>query len=246
MNQSLKGRVIAVAGATGAAGHAVVHRLARAGATVACADIDARRLDSLADSVRRAVPGATVVGQVVDLLDPQAAHDWADHIEAEHGRVDGLLHLVGGWRGGKKFMDTDLSDWDFLQDMLVRTLQHTSLGFHDALRRSDAGRFAIVSQSGAHKPTAGNAAYAAAKAASESWTLAMADSFAKLAGEEELQAAATIFVIKALLTDEMRQAKPEAKFPGFTHVDELADAMAELWTKPANELNGTHLWLTPR
>ncbi len=42
----------------------------------------------------------------------------------------------------------------------------------------------LVSQSGATKPTAGNAAYAAAKAAAEAWTLALADSFRKAGGDD--------------------------------------------------------------
>lgn len=246
----LEGRVVAVAGATGAAGRATVRRLAAAGATVACAGTDARRLDLVLDATRRAVPGSIVVGQVLDLLDPQAAGDWADHVEAEHGSVDGLIHLVGGWRGGKKFADTDLSDWDFLHDQLVRTLQHTSLAFHDALLRSPAGRFAIVSATAAAKPTAGNAAYATAKAAAEAWTLAVADSFRTLAEADPAlspqRAAAAILVIKALVTSEMREAKPNAKFAGFTDVDDLAESVVDLWNRPATDLNGQHLWLTPR
>ena len=254
----LEGRVVAVAGATGMAGRATVLRLAAAGATVACSGTDARRLDVVLDATRRAVPGAVVVGQVLDLLDPQAAGDWADHIEAEHGGVDGLIHLVGGWRGGKKFTDTDLSDWDFLHDQLVRTLQHTSLAFHDVLRRSPAGRFAIVSASAVARPTAGNAAYATAKAAAETWTLALADSFRGLALAEaaadpeadpalyQQRTAAAILVIKALVTPEMREAKPNAKFAGFTDVADLAETVADLWNRPATDLNGQHLWLTPR
>ncbi|TDT95904.1 short subunit dehydrogenase [Streptomyces sp. 846.5] len=244
----MQGRVVAVAGATGSAGRATVRALAAAGATVACAGTDPRRLDALLDATRRAVPGATVVGQVLDLLDPQAAGDWSDHIEAEHGTVDGLIHLVGGWRGSKKFTDIDLSDWDFLHDQLVRTLQHTTLGFHDALLRSPQARFAVVSAAGAAKPTAGNACYATAKAAAETWTLSLADSFRTLVAAEEQpeRAAAVILVIKALVTDEMRAAKPNAKFAGFTHVDDLATTITDLWNRPAADLNGQHLWLTPR
>jgi len=260
---ALAGRVIAVAGASGAAGRATLRRLAKAGAVLAAAGRDPQRLDAVVEATRTAVPGARIEGQDVDLLDPQAARDWADDVEERHGRVDGLLHLVGGWRGGKVFDDSALADWDLLQDQLVRTVQHTSLAFHEPLLRSPQGRFAIVSAAGAAKPAAGNAAYAAAKAAAEAWTGALADSFAKHAAAAASQApaseppaipgtpsgpsaAAVILVVKALLTPEMRAAKPEAKFSGFTHVDELAEALAGLWDRPAADLNGTHLWLTPR
>jgi NAD(P)-dependent dehydrogenase (short-subunit alcohol dehydrogenase family) len=247
-DRPLDGHVIAVAGASGGAGRATLLRLARGGATLSAADTDAARLEAALDATRAAVPGARISGQVLDLLDPQAARDWADHVQSEHGRVDGLLHLVGGWRGSKTFRDTDLADWDLLEDLLVRTLQHTSLAFHDALLGSPHGRFAVVSAAAASQPTAGNAAYAAAKAAAEAWTRALADSFAKETTGQDGRpaAAAVILVVKALLTPEMRAAKPDAKFAGYTPVAELADAFADLWTRPADELNGQHLWLTPR
>lgn len=245
---ALTGKVIAVAGASGPAGQAVVRRLAAGGATVVAADIDPQRLDAALQAVRTDVPGAKVSGQVIDLLDPQEVHDWADHLEAEHGQVDGLFHLVGGWRGSKTFFDTRIDDWDFLHDTVVRTLQHTSLAFQPALVRSASGRYAMVSAAAAHKPTAGGAAYAAAKAATEAWTLAMADSFKKetTAEDGEPTAAAAILVIKALVSPEMRAEKPEAKFAGFTDTADLADTLAGLWDRPAAELNGQHLWLTAR
>ncbi|BFV60322.1 SDR family oxidoreductase [Kitasatospora sp. CMC57] len=246
--RQLDGKVIAVAGATGAAGRAVLRRLAADGATVIAAGSDARRLDGVMDATRAQVPGSRVSGQVIDLLDPQEVHDWADHLEAEHGHVDGVFHLVGGWRGSKTFFDSRIDDWDWLHDRVVRTLQHTSLAFQPALVRSAAGRYAMISATAAHKPTAGGAAYAAAKAASEAWTLSMADSFKKetTAADGVPTAAATILVIKALVTPEMRTEKPEAKFPGFTDTADLADTLAGLWDRPAAELNGQHLWLTAR
>ena len=56
---------------------------------------------------------------------------------------------------------------------------------HDALAASDHGRFVLVSSSQAQSPTATNASYAAAKAAAESWTLALADSLQGLRGDRE-------------------------------------------------------------
>ena len=57
--------------------------------------------------------------------------DWAARTEKDFGRVDGLVHLVGGWRGSETFTETSLADWDFLEMLLIRTVQHTSLAFHD-------------------------------------------------------------------------------------------------------------------
>jgi NAD(P)-dependent dehydrogenase (short-subunit alcohol dehydrogenase family) len=106
----------------------------------------------------------------------------------------------------------------------------------------------MIGAAAAHKPTQGGAAYSAAKAASEAWTLAMAHSFTKETSDPDgaPTAAAVILVIKALLSPEMRAEKPEAKFTGYTETADLADQLADLWSRPAAELNGQHLWLTAR
>lgn len=231
-------RVIAVAGAGGPAGRAVVRRLAAAGAVVAAADADQDRLD---ESVARVGADEVVEGRVVDLLDAGATRAWVDDVVTRHGRLDGVVHLVGGWRGGKGLTDEALDHWAVLEPLLVRTLQHTSLAAQPALVAA-GGRFVVVSAAGAGTPTGGNAAYAAAKAAAEAWTLAVAHSFGRSGGD----AAATILVVKALLDDAMRAARPDAAFDGFTHVDDLAGTIAGLWDRPSAELNGERLWLTPQ
>lgn len=245
-NGALDGAVIAVAGAGGPAGRAVLLRLAEAGATVVGADAHPERLAEAVDAARYAHGGATVVGDTVDLLDPQATREWAEHIEKDFGRVDGLVHLVGGWRGSASFGDTDLADWDLLEKLLIRTVQHTSLAFYDGLERSDRGRYLLISAAGASRPTAGNAAYSASKAAAEAWTLAMADGYRKAGGEGGPSSAAAVMVVKALVHDAMRAERPNAKFAGFTDVKDLAEAIAGVWDKPAAEVNGNRLWLTEK
>ncbi|MDT9687481.1 SDR family oxidoreductase [Streptomyces sp. P9(2023)] len=242
----LEGAVIAVAGAAGPAGRATLMRLAEAGAIVVGADADPARLAEAVDAARYAHGGATVIGDTVDLFDLGAAREWADKTEKEFGRIDGLVHLVGGWRGSASFGETDLADWNFLEKLLIRTVQSTSLAFHEPLLRSDRGRYVLISAAGASKPTAGNAAYASAKAAAEAWTLAMGDDFRKAGGEEGPKAAAAILVIKALVHDAMRAERPNAKFAGFTDVNDLADEIAAVWDRPAQEVNGQRLWLTPK
>ncbi|WP_307710267.1 SDR family NAD(P)-dependent oxidoreductase [Streptomyces sp. V1I6] len=242
---ALEGAVIAVAGAAGPAGRATLLRLAEAGAVVVASDADAQRLAEAVDAARYAHGGATVTGDTVDLLDLGAAREWADKTEKEFGRIDGLVHLVGGWRGSASFTETNPADWELLEKLLIRTVQNTSLAFHDGLLRSDKGRYLLISAAGASRPTAGNAAYAASKAAAEAWTLALADSFRKAGGEQGPKAAAAILVVKALVHDAMRAERPNAKFAGFTDVTELADAIAGLWGRPAQEVNGQRLWLTP-
>ena len=233
MSTDLSGLVVAVTGAAGDAGAPAVRHLVSAGATVVAAGRSQSRLDAVVESAS-AGPGRAVA-TVVDLLDEQATRAWGQEILETHGRVDGLLHLVGGWRGGKGIVEADLADWDFLHDNIIRTLQHASRALHDPIKASPRGRLAIVSTTGLRKPRAGNAAYLAAKAAAEAWTLAVADSFAGT------DAAATVIRVMALLTPQMRGAKPDAAFKNYVAVDDLADRLVGLWDSSADEVNGAVL-----
>jgi len=219
----MSAKVVVVTGAGGPAGRAVVARLAAAGDTVVAVD------------VRPQQPVEGVRHVTVDLMEPHAVGDLARDVAAAHGRVDGVVHLVGGWRGAESFAETSLEDWDLLHDLLIRTLQHVSLAFEPLLKGSEHGRFVIVSAAAAQAPTQGNAAYAAAKAAAEAWTLAMADAFA--GGP----AAAVILVVDALVHDAMRAERPDAAFAGFTDVRDLAEVIAGLWDRPREELNAARL-----
>lgn len=236
-------RVVVVTGCAGPAGRAVVRRLLADGALVLGVDANPGSLEALRASLP-AADAARFQGAVVDLLDADATTAWARGVLAEHGCVDGVAHLVGGWRGGTSFADNSLADSDWLLALLLRTLQNVSLAFHDGLLASSGSRFVIISATAVTAPTPGGAAYAAAKAAAEAWTFALAASFAAAEGASP-RSAATALVVKALVSDEMRTERPDAAFAGYTHVDELATRIAGLWDEDAAALNGTRVVLAP-
>lgn len=144
-------------------------------------------------------------------------------LAAELGAVDGVLHLVGGWRGGGGLAGQSDEDWDWLQTMLVGTLRNTTRAFADAVAASPAGVLAIVSQAGVAKPTAGNANYLAAKAAAETWLLAV--------GHALRDTPATVHIerVVALYSDADVAANPGQDFTRRTHVNELAGRLATLF-----------------
>jgi NAD(P)-dependent dehydrogenase (short-subunit alcohol dehydrogenase family) len=232
---SLDGRVIAIAGVGGGLGPLVAARLAAGGATVAGTDRNPEVLESIGAELGI---GERWDGRAVDLLDEEAVREWCAALVERYGRVDGLIHLVGGWRGGESLHEAPLSDWDLLHDLLVRTVQHTTRAFHDQLAGSEHGRFVLVSAKQAQAPTNTNAAYAAAKAAAEAWTLAFADGF------EPGGATANIIVIDALLTPRMREENPGKDFPTFTPAEHVAEAVAFLCSDAGEKMNGQRLPLT--
>jgi NAD(P)-dependent dehydrogenase (short-subunit alcohol dehydrogenase family) len=233
---SLADRVIAIAGVGGGLGPLVAARLAEAGATVAGTDRDQGTLDSLAADL--GLPAERWDGRGVDLLDEDAVRAWCAGLAERFGRVDGLIHLVGGWRGGQPLHEAPLADWELLHDLLVRTVQHTTRAFHDQLEASEHGRFVLVSAKQAQAPTNTNAAYAAAKAAAEAWTLAFADGF------EPGGTTANIVVIDALLTPRMREESPGEDFPTFTPAEHVAEAIAFLCSDAGEKMNGQRFPLT--
>jgi NAD(P)-dependent dehydrogenase (short-subunit alcohol dehydrogenase family) len=235
---SLDGRVIAIAGVAGGLGPVVAERLTEAGATIAGTDVSQEKVDEVGASLN--LPNERWDGRAVDLLDEGAARGWYAALLERFGRVDALLHLVGGWRGGQPLHEEPLSDWALLHDLLIRTVQHTTRAFHDALLASGRGRFILVSAKQAQAPSNSNAAYAAAKAAAEAWTLALADGF------EGTSATANIIVVDAILTPRMREESPGEEFPTFTPAEHIAEAIAFLCSEEAEKMNGQRLPLTPR
>jgi NAD(P)-dependent dehydrogenase (short-subunit alcohol dehydrogenase family) len=232
----LDGRVVAIAGIAGGLGPVVAERLASAGATIAGTDMDQGRIDEVGTALD--LPAERWDGRAVNLLDEGATRDWCAALLDRFERVDALLHLVGGWRGGEPLHEASLEDWDILHDSLVRTVQHTTRAFHDALLAGEHGRFILVSSKQAQAPTNTNAAYASAKAAAEAWTLAYADGF------EGTTATANIIVVDAILTPRMREQSPGEDFPTFTPAEDLAEAIAFLCSDPSKKMNGQRFPLT--
>ncbi|WP_125130924.1 SDR family NAD(P)-dependent oxidoreductase [Microbacterium sp. 10M-3C3] len=210
--EGVAGRLVLLAGGTSDAGRAAARALVAAGARVVVAGRDAAKLDALC----AAVDG--VASEVADLTDEEAVGDLARRIRDRHGRVDGVLHLVGGWRGGGGLAGQTDADFRALETSLT-ALRHVSRAFDEDLRASSAGREAIVSSTAVAKPLAGGANYAAVKAAAEAWTRAVGQGFAKAARDAgaEQSAAAVVFRVKALAGLE----------------DALADAFVALWDDDA-------------
>lgn len=212
---------VVVTGAGGALGPYVARRLDEAGHALVLVD---RKPELLAG-----LPGEHVA---VDLLDDDAVRAFAGGLDD----VTAVVHLVGGWKGGKPLSEAPLEDWVLLHDLLVRTVQHVTRGFAPALKAAgDRGRFVLVSSKVAQAPTSTNAAYAAAKAAAEAWTIAFADELGATRGT------ANILVVNAIVTPEMREANPDKAYRTFADARHMADAIAWTLSDAAGQMNGQRL-----
>lgn len=220
---SVAGKLVVVAGATSESGLAACSLLAEEGARVVAVGRDPEKLRALAVALREGA-GPPVRTAVCDLTDESAVADLATRVHAADGAVDGVLHLVGGWRGGGGIAGQSDADFRVLEGSLT-ALRHVSRAFDGDLRASEAGRLAVVSSTAVARPLAGGANYAAVKAATEAWTRAVAQGFVKDASDADrpLTGAAVIFRVKTLWNLEWA----------------LARRFAGLWSAPAADINDT-------
>lgn len=205
---SVTDRTILLAGATSPSGLALARALVDAGARVVATGRSSERLHAL-DAL-----GAQV--EVADATSLASMTELASRLQA----IDAVIPLVGGWRGGGGLAGQTDDDLHALMPAFD-AVRATSRAFDSLLRASDAGRFAIVSSTAVGRPLAGGANYAAIKAASEAWTRAVAQGFAKAARDavEPLRAASVVFRAKAL------------------DPDSLAPQVLTLWDADAADLN---------
>lgn len=172
----LEDRVFAIAGATGGLGKAAAHAFAAQGASLALVSSDRGKLGALAMDL--GLPDTRLLAHAADLLDPQAARGAATAVLEKFGRLDGLVHLVGGWTGGKTLAESSPEDLRFMLDRHVWSTYYLVQAFLPAMQRGGWGRVLTVSSPFATQPTAKMGPYAAGKAAQETLLLALADEFA--------------------------------------------------------------------
>ncbi len=235
---SMADKVVAIAGAAGGLGPTVARAFADAGARLAVAGRNQADLVQLLDALD--LPEARRLASAVDLTDDTATRAWADHIIAQFGRADVVLHLVGGYKGGTSIADIPSADWDFVHNLLIKTTLNLARAFVTPLKADGRGRFITVSSPRAQTPSAKTAIYAMSKAASEALVLALADEF------KGTGATANIVVVNSIVTPEMRAAEPDKDYSKSTSAEEIAAAMLYLCSDEASAINGVRLMLTGR
>ena len=154
--------------------------------------------------------------RLADLTDVGDASALAHEVVDGSDRVDAVLHLVGGWRGG----DTAEAD-AWLRPRLVDSLANVIAAFEPALAAS-GGRLAIVSSTAVKPDAEQTSSYARAKADAEELVAELGDRLGASSG------AATVFAIRSLGEEDTPAAL-------------LAERLVAWLDAPAAEVNGTRV-----
>ncbi len=111
---SLKGKNIAITGASSGFGHHFAGTLAAAGASVV---LGARRTEKVAARVEALnSAGHAALGVELDVREPDSASAFLAAAEEAFGPVDVLVNNAGVEAGAKTFLNTEDEDWDFVLD----------------------------------------------------------------------------------------------------------------------------------
>ena len=159
----MQDKVIAVTGAFGILGSAVIAELAERGARPVAVDI--------AD--RAAAAGAALTVPGADISTAEGAADVVARIQTELGRLDGLANVAGGFRW-EKILGSDQSSWEGLFRMNLLTALEMSRAAAPLLIES-RGAIVNIGAAGAVKAGMGMGAYAASKAGVARLTEALAE-----------------------------------------------------------------------
>jgi NAD(P)-dependent dehydrogenase (short-subunit alcohol dehydrogenase family) len=217
-------KTIVITGATGVLGSLAAKTFATHGHNLALLDYDQKKLDSLVRDLN--LPAERLLAQIVDLLDGQALQDSAGAVLSKFGGVHALFHLVGGWVGGKTFVDTPHDDLEFMLNQHIRTTFNLFKSFSKPLSERGWGRVIIVSASTVSNPPGKSGVYTATKAAQENMVLSLASEL------KESKVTANIIQVRAI--------DVESKGTGTTPA-EIVSAMEYLFSESADKVNGARI-----
>ncbi len=219
-------KTVVITGATGVLGNLVAKTFAELGHNLALLDRNQNKLDSLTRDLN--LPKERLYTQPIDLLNGPAVYDSAKAVHSKFGSIHALIHLVGGWTGGKTIPESNADDLTSMLNQHVWTTFHLLQSFAPYIAASKWGRVIIVSKPETIKPSAKTALYTAAKSAQESLVLTLA--------EEYMESGLTANVIHVKAIDIKGNGNG-------TTPAEIVAAMTYIFSDEANKLNGTRISL---
>jgi NAD(P)-dependent dehydrogenase (short-subunit alcohol dehydrogenase family) len=217
-------KTIVITGATGGLGKKAAEAFAGRGHSLVLLDRNQDRLDALTEDLN--LPAERLLVSMLDLQDGEAVRATAEAAAAKFGGVHALIHLVGGWVGGKTLVEGDAKDLDFMLSQHIWTTFHLFQAFAPQMVKRGWGRVMVVSASTVPNPPGKTGIYTAAKAAQENMVLTLA------AELKEQGVTANIIQVRAIDVGNTGKG---------TTTDEIVAAMLYLFSEEASKVNAARI-----
>lgn len=230
---SLENRVAVITGATGGLGTVVAQELSHRVAKLALLDIDPDRLAGVTKNL--SINPNELLTQAVNLLNREATQKTADMIASHFGKIDILLHLVGGWNGGKSLVETGSDDLAFMINQHVWTSFHVIQAFVPHIVKNGWGRVVMITSPYAARPNAKGGPYAIGKAGQESMMLTLS---------QELRGTgvtANLLQAKAIDVKGEKLTTPTQENASWTTPQEITAVILYLLSDEAGTINGAKI-----
>ncbi len=217
-------RVVLITGAKGGLGLFVTQRFVATGATVVGASRSIAQED---------FPVTNFAALPVDFTRAAAVHGAINSVIDRYGRLDVLVHVVGGFAGGMSVAETDDATWEEMRDLNLTSAFYVLRAAIPHLRKSGAGRIVAIGSLTATEPHAGLGAYVAFKSALASLvrTVALENKDAGLT--------ANVVLPGTMDTPANRKAMPGADFSKWLKPADVADLVLWLADERAGHITGT-------
>ena len=219
----MKGKVVLVTGANGGLGAYVTRAFLDAGATVVGSSRNIRQTD---------FEHPSFTAQAAELATGKGARDLLDQVVGRFGRLDVLVHTVGGFAGGQSIVDTDDATYQRMLDLNLNSVFHILRAAINPLRQSGDGRLVAIGSRAAVEPGARVGAYSASKAAMVSLirTVALENKDAGLK--------ANVVLPGTMDTPANRKAMPNADFSKWVQPASVASLITWLASDAGKDMNG--------
>ena len=175
----VKGRHIAITGASSGFGHHFAGVLAAHGARVS---LGARRTDKLETRVSEIrTTGGEAVALPLDVRNKSSIYGFIDQAEAALGPVDVLINNAGVEAGAKTYMTIDEEDWDFVFETNLKGAWLASKAYTEKViaQKRPGGNIIMISSITDKRTIKGQFPYAVSKGALSRMTEVMALEAAK-------------------------------------------------------------------
>jgi len=221
--------VILVTGASGALGTAVATRFSTSGARVVALERGKTGAVELENA------GENWLRLRASTSDPAALAGALARAEAELGAVSAAVLTAGAWRGGRSFHEADAAaDYRTVMDANLESAQVTLRAILPGMVERGRGSIVLIGSRSGVRPydAAGDAAYAASKAALAALAQAIAAEVLADGVRVNLVLPSTID------TEANRQAMPGADHSRWVTTDSLCDVIEFLLSDKARDVSG--------